>query len=454
MKKLKTDVAIAGAGTAGTFLSLSLARRGIKCVVLESRALHEVGREIGPFHMEEIAFEKFSIPKPEGDEILHRIERMTVWSPRLKNSVTFKFPTFVMDKNLFVRRLHEDARNKGVELIEKTKAKGVLFENGKLTGILAESGGEEIKISAKLIVDATGVAFALRGKMPPSPWLETESLSPNDFIFVYMETWKDVDGDFTLGVDSFPYFLGWRGPAESDRQIIGAGMGGSPEAAKKRHEKLRSILSFKGTPIRATEGRIPYRRSPFSLVDDRFACVGDAAFMNKPFSGEGVTSGFEGARILAEVVEDAFGKGDFSRKSLWDYNLRYHSGQGAKFAFISALLPALVSMDIDEMEFFFGIPGVLTEEGSVLLHRDFEIKSNPRDLPKTTSATLAGLIGRKVRIQTLAKLGLASLKASRIRRHYEEYPEKLQEFEIWKMKAQRLWRKPEEVRIRYFESFS
>ena len=54
--------------------------------------------------------------------------------------------------------------------------------------------------------------------------------------------------------------------------------------------------------------------------------MGDAAFQTKPFSGEGVTSSFTACQIAAEVAAQALGRGDVSRESLWDYNVRYFRG--------------------------------------------------------------------------------------------------------------------------------
>ena len=90
--------------------------------------------------------------------------------------------------------------------------------------------------------------------------------------------------------------------------------------------------------VKKTWGRTPYRRPPFSLVADSFMVVGDAAFMTKPFSGEGVTSGFTACQIAAETADAALRKGCLSREQLWPLNVRYFRDQGAKFAGLMAQL--------------------------------------------------------------------------------------------------------------------
>ena len=78
--------------------------------------------------------------------------------------------------------------------------------------------------------------------------------------------------------------------------------------------------------LKRLQGKTPYRRSPYSLVGNGFMAMGDAAFQTKPFSGEGVTSSFTACQIAAEVATEALRRGDVSRESLWDYNVRYFRG--------------------------------------------------------------------------------------------------------------------------------
>ena len=72
--------------------------------------------------------------------------------------------------------------------------------------------------------------------------------------------------------------------------------------------------------------------------------VGDAAFMTKPFSGEGVTSGFTACQIAVETIDEAIKNGDVSKAALWPLNHRYFTDQGAKFAGLFAQLPAAAEL--------------------------------------------------------------------------------------------------------------
>ena len=73
MAGIETDVLIVGAGTAGTYIAWKLAQRGFSCTVLEKDELANLGASIGPFHMEESAFDRFGIPRPAEPELLHEL---------------------------------------------------------------------------------------------------------------------------------------------------------------------------------------------------------------------------------------------------------------------------------------------------------------------------------------------------------------------------------------------
>jgi flavin-dependent dehydrogenase len=178
--------------------------------------------------------------------------------------------------------------------------------------------------------------------------------------------------------------------------------------------------------------------------------AGDAAMMNKPFSGEGVTSAFTACVIAVEVASRALGSDDVTRESLWEYNVRYFRDQGAKFAFLTAALPALMSISAEEMDFFFEIPGILTEEGSLALQRDYVVKSDPGAALGAVPAVIKGLARGKLRPSTLLRVGRGALVASFLTMFYERYPADSTGFGAWLRIASPLWRKVDEARHRYF----
>ncbi len=169
MAEMRADAIIVGAGTSGTYLAWRLARAGYGCLVLEKDRLENLGTVIGPFHMEEVAFERFDIPLPQGDELLHRLETLTMWPPSQSRSVTAPLVTLDMDKPLFMRRLHSYAREAGAEIVEGIEVTGLILERGLPCGLTYAGEKGEVEVRGRLLVDASGIDGALRTLVPRAP---------------------------------------------------------------------------------------------------------------------------------------------------------------------------------------------------------------------------------------------------------------------------------------------
>lgn len=445
----EVDVLVVGAGTGGAYTSWKLAGAGYSCLVLDKDPLDELGKAIGPFHMEEIAFERFGIPLPQGDELLHVISDMTTWAPDLRQSVSFSFPTLVMDKPEFIRRMHGYARQAGAEIIEGASVEELDFERGVLRGVKARGAAGELVVRARLVIDTSGIDGAVRTRMPAGPWFENDPVSPADTIFVYMETWKDVRGELPPGVNSYPYHQGWCAPGPGDTRIVGIGMTGSVASARRRHREFVKGLPITGEVVDSTMGRIPYRRPPYSLVDNGLMVAGDAACMNKPFSGEGVTSGFTGCAIAARVAAAALASDDLTREALWDFNVKYLRGQGAKFAFLTAALPGLMGIGPGEMDLLFSA-GLITGESSVAMQEKYEVKTDMAGSLNALPVLARGLATGGLKLSSLACIARAGLAAGRLKAHYRCYPAHPLGFGAWVKYVGPLWQGAERARHEYF----
>jgi hypothetical protein len=167
--------------------------------------------------------------------------------------------------------------------------------------------------------------------------------------------------------------------------------------------------------------------------------IGDAACQNKPFSGEGVTSGFTGARIAAEVAAEALRKGDVSRAGLWSYNPHYFRGQGAKFASGLAQLPAVAELGRRDVDYLFRQNIIFSSSDFEELNRNYEIGMGLGKLARTGLTLLAGVVTGRFGGTALKKFLSASMQAGKIRNHYRAYPESPAGFPDWAGRAASLW---------------
>jgi flavin-dependent dehydrogenase len=73
--------------------------------------------------------------------------------------------------------------------------------------------------------------------------------------------------------------------------IYGVGANLSFEYAEKCYANFIKTIKLPACKLDHIEkGFTPYHRAPYSLVTNGFICMGDAACMTKPYSGEGITA--------------------------------------------------------------------------------------------------------------------------------------------------------------------
>jgi len=141
---IETDVVVVGAGTAGTYFAWRMAQAGFKTVVLEKQRLEELGTDIGIFHMDEIRFAQFGIPLPTGDELIGYYPDGRAWPPDGNGCKLVNYAFYVMEKPLFIQRLHRYAALAGVRFIEQATAGDVIIEDSVLTGLRATTDDGEL----------------------------------------------------------------------------------------------------------------------------------------------------------------------------------------------------------------------------------------------------------------------------------------------------------------------
>jgi flavin-dependent dehydrogenase len=188
-----------------------------------------------------------------------------------------------------------------------------------------------------------------------------------------------------------------------------------------------------------TQGRTPYRRSPYSLVGNGFIAVGDAAFQTKPFSGEGVTSSFTACRIAADVAAAALAADDVSREALWPYNVRYFQDQGAKFASMLVQLPAAAELSRAEVDYLFHSDLVFSSEDFRQMNLHYETKMDLRQTIGMGSKLLWGALSGRFSTDSFRRLLAVSSTAEKIKEHYRQFPLDPSHFEAWVAGVRPLW---------------
>jgi len=441
MKKFTSDVIVVGAGTASCYFAWQMGKAGYKTLVLEANKLTDLGKQIEIFHMDKIRFDEFGIPHPTKQELLHTEEVGYTWSPDLKIKQPVRYTFYVMHMPSFIQRMQGYARKANARLLEKAKVTGLIIENGKLVGVKGKQGADPFEARAKLVVDASGLAAAVRTRLPADFGIENDPVPPKDCLFVCLELRDRIPAGFPTGSNSYLFHKAFWNKSYGEGVILGIGQPNSFNYAWQKHKEWREeYFGDPGKVITKRQGTIPYHRSPFSLVGNGFMVIGDAANQNKPFSGEGCTSGFAAAKIAAEVAVKALQKGKVSTDQLWEYNYRYFTGQGAKFAAGLAQLPAAAELTRKDVIYLFKNNIIFSSKDFEELNTNYEIVMGTGTLLKIGLTLIWGVVTGQFAGGSLKKFLSASGKAGAVKAHYLKYPRNPERFPEWMAEAKKLWK--------------
>jgi digeranylgeranylglycerophospholipid reductase len=439
-KKLESDVIVVGAGTAGCFFAWQLGKAGYKVLLLEARKLVNLGKHIEIFHMDKIRFDEFGIPHPTQEEIIHVEEVGYNWSPDLKVKQPVRYTIYVMRMPAFIQRMQAYARETGATILEEAEVKDLILVNGCLAGVTGQIDGENFEARARLVVDATGLAAAVRTKLPQEFGVENTPVPAGDCLFVCLEFRDEIPAGQPSGSNSYMFHKAFWNKSYGEGAILGIGQPNSFEFAwQKQREWREEYFGNPGKVLQKRQGVIPYHRPPFSLVGNGFMVIGDAANQNKPFSGEGVTSGFTACRIAAEIAAASLKSGTVSQEALWPYNVRYFRGQGAKFAGGLAQLPVVAELSRKDVNYLFHHNIIFSSPDFEELNRDYEIRMGTGKLIKVGLGLIWGALVGQFSWNSLTKFLSVSGKAGRIKEHYLKFPASLADFPAWEAKARQLW---------------
>ncbi len=335
----ETEIAIVGAGPAGAFTALNLAKLGLaqKVAVFEEHDV--VGRPSHcAGHLNIKSLNKLGIRLPE-KVIENRIRGARFYSPNgLSFEVKRESPvTLVVNRELFDQMIAREAEKLGVMFHLNCRVRQLLVEAGKVDGLILRNRDkdEDEVVRSKVVVDAEGCPATLLKKAG------FPCLSPKSYVYggqAEIDEISDVELDMVevyLGRKFAPGFFAWIIPRQDGTAKVGLAVKyrnpkrhllnfirKHPIASKKLHKSHLVSLSFHpiplGGPISKTYG-------------DGLLVVGDAASQVKPTTGGGVITGMICAKIAAKTILKVLNLNDFSERVLAEYQRAWTRKLGFEF---------------------------------------------------------------------------------------------------------------------------
>jgi geranylgeranyl reductase family protein len=323
------DVVVVGAGPAGAAIGLFLRQRGHDVVVLDEARFPRdkvCGEGISPeaWRLLDAAGAAASVralrPQP--------LRGMTLVAP---DGTSFsgayrsgREPGFALRREAFDAVLRDRVRASGIELLERTRATGLLVERGRVEGVRVENGGGPQALPARVVVGADGrrsVVARRLGLLREHPrWRKFAVRGYWDGVHGLGEYGEmHVGGGGYCGIAplssrlaNVTFVLDRRDLASAAGDVLGfylRALGRWPRI-RERLARARLLGPPRAIGPLALEARA--LSAPGALL------VGDAAGFYDPFTGEGVTLALRSAEIASAVIDRALREDLTDDLSLYD----------------------------------------------------------------------------------------------------------------------------------------
>ncbi len=297
---MRCDVAVVGAGPAGSVTAALLAESGLRVTVLEREGIPRVkpcggGLTLKTWNLlRELGFRVEGIPR------VKKISRIRLIGWGKEGTLDRRpFAVAVTDRAKFDEWLAREAESRGANVLEGTSLRGmrriargweVRFDGGILEA--------DYVVGADGAAGKTGLLAGLR-----SGWTTSELILALDVVL------QDRSGDdLVFKMDAVDGGYGWVFPFDGGLNI---GVGGIPHPGMDLARALRAHLSWLGEPDgwEARGGVIPVGARRV-VAGNRVMLVGDAAGLADPFTGEGIYYAVLSAEVAARSLLRRRGGGD------------------------------------------------------------------------------------------------------------------------------------------------
>ena len=461
------DVIIAGGGLAGTITAQSIAHysnQNVRILVVDRNPDMLPGRKslsgwvCGDACSKEAVDYMSSRIKIDWTrpEIEHDVKGVMAFSPDKETAIPFDGAGYMLNRQKLPEIQNERCLKKGIEFEYEINLTGLIYDGQQAVGVQGKDNktNQPYKKTAKIVIDATGVASVLRSGLKNSTKVEKridrrDLESTGRYIMYFEPGQKDLsefDPDYCiihLDQDIAPGGYGWVFPKADNKVNIGLGVEKSLlERRNKRLGKKDNVeslmkeylqrntviqnpkLSEDPEDINNNSGifQVSVRRQNDCMVSAGYMMVGDSAWMPKPIDAGGIGPALIAGTILGNNVAQALEANDVSEAGLWQYNKDFIKEYGYKTAGLELFRRLVQQMTNEQisygMKHFLGNMDV--ESISKGEHPDF------------SGLGKLGMIIRGAMNKTVADgLRYTSKENQWLVEHYNNYPNDPSGFDEW-----------------------
>ncbi|MCL7414622.1 MAG: NAD(P)/FAD-dependent oxidoreductase [ANME-2 cluster archaeon] len=331
--KDRYDVIVVGAGPGGSMTAKTAALEGLDVLLIEKR--QQIGDPVRCAEGVNKEYLKEYI-EPDPAWISAEVKGSKIYSPdgtmiEMSEELSGAEVGYVLERKVFDRALAREAALAGAEVMVKTRATGLLIEDGFVKGIKAEHMGKKYDIRAKIVVGADGV----ESKVGRWAGIDT-TLKPSDMCTCaqYLMTDIDIDPDFCeffLGNEIAPIGYIWVFPKGNNMANVGIGITGNASGKVRAIELLDDFVQEHypgGKAIELVVGGVPVCGTIERTVANGLMLVGDAARQSDPVTGGGIFNSMWAGDMAGKVAASAIRRSDVSAESLEEYEKKWRAELG------------------------------------------------------------------------------------------------------------------------------
>lgn len=376
---VEADVAIIGAGPAGSALATYLAREGKQVIVFEREQFprFRIGESLLPLNMQ--LFRELGVEAEMEKRFIRKYAAnfSDRWGARqsrypFANAFNHDYPyCYEVERAELDQMLLDNAVKNGAQVYMAWTVREVLYEGDAAVGLRAEAndGSGSVTVRCKVVADCSGRAAFVGSRQRLKQQVAIDSRTA---FFSHFEGMAREPGERAgdIQIVAFPHGWFWMIPFKGNttsvgmvvtdgylklRNQIAAGRPGErgqhdeSNAAVAGHEetvndaflwKTIEDTAFVAERMQGARQKFPARSiANFSYIMDRYAgdgyvLVGDAGAFLDPVFSSGVFLTMKSAQLVARDILRSFRENDFSAHQFADYEKRIRGAQKIYFKFI------------------------------------------------------------------------------------------------------------------------